>query len=87
MHALTIDALVNCAGITGPNVKVWDYPSEQRQQVIQVNLAGLFHSCREVVPLMRERNYGRIVNIALVAGKDGNPNASACSPARRRCLR
>ena len=44
--------------------KVWDYPPEQWQQVIQVNLTGLFHCCREVVPLMRERNYGRIVNIA-----------------------
>lgn len=77
-----IDVLVNCAGITGPNVKVWDYPPEQWQQVIQVNLTGLFHCCREVVPLMRERNYGRIVNIASVAGKDGNPNASAYSASK-----
>ncbi len=77
-----IDVLVNCAGITGPNVKVWDYPPEQWQQVIQVNLTGLFHCCREVVPLMRQRNYGRIVNIASVAGKDGNPNASAYSASK-----
>ena len=77
-----IDALVNCAGITGPNVKVWDYPPEQWLQVMQVNLNGLFYCCREVVPHMRERNYGRIVNIASVAGKDGNPNASAYSASK-----
>lgn len=82
LHAPVIDVLVNCAGITGPNVKLWDYPPEQWQQVMQVNLNGLFHCCREVVPLMRERNYGRIVNIASVAGKDGNPNASAYSASK-----
>jgi 3-oxoacyl-[acyl-carrier protein] reductase len=75
-------ALVNCAGITGPNVKVWDYPPEQWLQVMQVNLNGLFYCCREVVPLMRARNAGRIVNIASVAGKDGNPNASAYSASK-----
>ncbi len=63
-----VDALVNCAGITGPNVKVWDYPPEQWLQVMQVNLNGLFYCCREVVPLMCARNAGRIVNIASVAG-------------------
>ncbi len=77
-----IDILVNCAGITGPNVKVWDYPPEQWLQVMRVNLNGLFYCCREVVPHMRERNYGRIVNIASVAGKDGNPNASAYSASK-----
>ena len=77
-----VDALVNCAGITGPNVKVWDYPPEQWLQVMQVNLNGLFYCCREVVPLMRARNAGRIVNIASVAGKDGNPNASAYSASK-----
>ena len=77
-----IDVLVNSAGVTGPNVKVWDYPPEAWQQVMQVNLNGLFHCCREIVPLMRERNYGRIVNIASVAGKDGNPNASAYSASK-----
>ena len=77
-----IDALVNSAGITGPNVKVWDYPPFDWQQVINVNLNGLFFCCREVVPHMRERNYGRIVNIASVAGKDGNPNASAYSASK-----
>jgi len=78
----SIDALVNSAGITGPNVKVWDYPPQDWQDVIQVNLNGLFYCCREVVPHMRGRNYGRIVNIASVAGKDGNPNASAYSASK-----
>ena len=78
----TIDALVNCAGITGPNVKLWDYPPDAWQQVMQVNLNGVFHCCREVVPLMRAQNYGRIVNIASVAGKEGNPNASAYSASK-----
>ncbi|MEI6759524.1 MAG: SDR family NAD(P)-dependent oxidoreductase [Betaproteobacteria bacterium] len=77
-----IDALVNCAGITGPNTKVWSYPVADWQQVMQVNLNGLFYCCREVTPHMRERNYGRIVNIASVAGKDGNPNASAYSASK-----
>ena len=77
-----IDALVNCAGITGPNVKLWDYPPETWQQVMQVNLNGLFYCCREIVPLMRAQNYGRIVNIASVAGKEGNPNASAYSASK-----
>ena len=80
-HA-AIDILVNSAGITGPNVKLWDYPPEQWLEVMQVNLNGLFYCCREVVPLMRERNYGRIVNIASVAGKEGNPNASAYSASK-----
>ncbi|MCX7224718.1 MAG: SDR family NAD(P)-dependent oxidoreductase [Burkholderiales bacterium] len=77
-----IDALVNCAGITGPNTKVWTYPVADWQQVMQVNLNGLFYCCREITPHMRERNYGRIVNIASVAGKDGNPNASAYSASK-----
>lgn len=81
-QAASIDVLVNCAGITGPNAKVWDYPPEQWQQVIQVNLNGLFYCCREVLPQMRARNYGRIVNIASVAGKEGNPNASAYSASK-----
>ncbi len=77
-----IDALVNSAGITGPIAKVWDYPPQDWQQVMDVNLNGLFYCCREVVPHMRARNYGRIVNIASVAGKDGNPNASAYSASK-----
>ena len=77
-----VDALVNSAGITGPNMKVWEYPVDAWAQVMQVNLNGLFYCCRELVPHMRERNYGRIVNIASVAGKEGNPNASAYSAAK-----
>ena len=81
-HTQRVDALVNSAGITGPNTKVWDYPVGAWQQVIEVNLNGLFYCCREVVPLMRNAGYGRIVNIASVAGKDGNPNASAYSASK-----
>lgn len=81
-HAAAIDILVNSAGVTGPNVKLWDYPVDEWQKVMQVNLNGLFHCCREVVPGMRKRNYGRIINIASVAGKDGNPNASAYSASK-----
>jgi 2-dehydro-3-deoxy-L-rhamnonate dehydrogenase (NAD+) len=77
-----IDALVNSAGITGPNSKVWDYPPEAWRQVFDVNTHGLFHCCREIAPLMRQQGYGRIVNIASVAGKDGNPNASAYSASK-----
>ncbi|MES2936170.1 MAG: SDR family NAD(P)-dependent oxidoreductase [Pseudomonadota bacterium] len=81
-HAGRIDALVNSAGITGPNAKLWDYPVEAWRQVIDVNLNGVFLCCREVVPAMREAGYGRIVNIASVAGKEGNPNASAYSASK-----
>ena len=77
-----IDILVNSAGITGPNTKVWDYPVADWARVMEVNLNGLFHCCREVAPVMRRHNYGRIVNIASVAGKDGNPNASAYSASK-----
>ncbi|HSV54102.1 MAG TPA: SDR family NAD(P)-dependent oxidoreductase [Burkholderiaceae bacterium] len=81
-YSTHVDALVNSAGITGPNTKVWDYPVDAWRQVIDVNLTGLFLCCRALVPAMRERNYGRIVNIASVAGKDGNPNASAYSASK-----
>ena len=77
-----IDALVNSAGITGPNTKVWDYPPDAWRQVFEVNVHGLFQCCREVAPVMRQQGYGRIVNIASVAGKDGNPNASAYSASK-----
>ena len=77
-----IDALVNSAGITGPNAKVWDYPLADWQEVMNVNVNGVFLCCREVVPHMRTRNYGRIVNISSVAGKEGNPNASAYSASK-----
>jgi 3-oxoacyl-[acyl-carrier protein] reductase len=81
-EAPRIDALVNSAGITGPNVKLWDYPVDAWRQVMDVNLTGLFMCCREVVPVMRQHGYGRIVNIASVAGKEGNPNASAYSASK-----
>jgi 2-dehydro-3-deoxy-L-rhamnonate dehydrogenase (NAD+) len=77
-----VDVLVNSAGITGPNVRMWDYPLADWEQVMAINLNGLFLCCRELVPHMRERNYGRIVNIASVAGKEGNPNASAYSASK-----
>jgi 3-oxoacyl-[acyl-carrier protein] reductase len=77
-----VDVLVNSAGITGPNVKVWDYPVDAWRQVFDVNVHGLFHCCRELSVHMKARNYGRIVNIASVAGKDGNPNASAYSASK-----
>jgi len=77
-----IDALVNSAGITGPNTKLWEYPVEAWRQVVEVNLNGVFLCCREVAPAMREAGYGRIVNIASVAGKDGNQNASAYSASK-----
>ena len=77
-----VQVLVNSAGITGPNVKVWDYPVDAWKQVFDVNVHGLFHCCRELSAHMKTRNYGRIVNIASVAGKDGNPNASAYSASK-----
>ena len=77
-----IDILVNSAGITGPNVKLWDYSLADWEQVMGINLNGVFLCCREVVPHMRTRNYGRVVNIASVAGKEGNPNASAYSASK-----
>jgi NAD(P)-dependent dehydrogenase (short-subunit alcohol dehydrogenase family) len=81
-HASTIDVFINNAGITGPNVKLWEYPLDGWRDVFRINLDGVFHCCRAVVPHMRARNYGRIVNIASVAGKDGNPNASAYSASK-----
>jgi NAD(P)-dependent dehydrogenase (short-subunit alcohol dehydrogenase family) len=77
-----VDVLVNSAGITGPNVKVWDYPVDAWKQVFDVNVHGLFHCCRELSAHMKANNYGRIINIASVAGKDGNPNASAYSASK-----
>ena len=77
-----VDALVNSAGITGPNTPLTQYPVDAWQQVMAVNINGIFHCCREIVPLMQKSDYGRIVNIASVAGKDGNPNASAYSASK-----
>ena len=77
-----IDILVNSAGIAGPNHKTWDYPVEDWRRVVDIDLNGTFLCCRAVVPGMREAGYGRIVNIASIAGKEGNPNASAYSAAK-----
>ena len=77
-----VDILVNSAGITGPNVKLAEYPPEAWAQVINVNLNGTFHCCRELAAHMQGNHYGRIVNIASVAGKEGNPNASAYSASK-----
>ncbi|MES2490203.1 MAG: SDR family NAD(P)-dependent oxidoreductase [Pseudomonadota bacterium] len=77
-----IDILVVSAGITGPTTTLWDYPLEDWHQVIDVNLNGTYHCCRAVVPYMLKNDYGRIVNISSVAGKEGNPNASAYSTSK-----
>ena len=77
-----IDALVCSAGITGPNATLVDYPVDAWKRVFDVNVHGLFLCNRAVVPLMRQGDYGRIVNIASVAGKEGNPNASAYSTSK-----
>jgi len=77
-----IDILVNSAGITGPNMTVWDYPVQDWRAVIDVNLSGTYFCLRSVLPIMKAARYGRVVNIASVAGKEGNPNASAYSASK-----
>jgi NAD(P)-dependent dehydrogenase (short-subunit alcohol dehydrogenase family) len=77
-----IDILVASAGITGPNASVADYPLDAWNRVIDVNLNGVFYCNRAVVPYMQKSGYGRIVNIASIAGKEGNPNASAYSASK-----
>jgi len=81
-NAAAIDILINNAGITGPNAPLWDYPADAWENVFAINVHGMFHCCRAVVPLMRARGYGRIVNISSVAGKEGNPNAAAYSASK-----
>ena len=77
-----VDIMVNNAGITGPNATTWEYPVAEWRKVIEVDLTGVFLGCRAIVPHMLETGYGRIVNIASVAGKEGNPNAPAYSAAK-----
>ena len=77
-----VDILVNNAGISGPNVKTWEYPLDAWRSVLSVNLDGPFHCCRALAPAMIAQNYGRIVNIASIAGKEGNPNAPAYSSSK-----
>ena len=81
-----IDILTNNAGITGPTAELWNYSTNDWNKVIEINLNGTFNCCKAVVPNMIENNYGRIVNIASVAGKDGNANASAYSSSKAAVL-
>ena len=74
-----IDILINNAGITGPTAPLWEYNVDEWNKIVQINLMGTFNCCRAIVPNMIKNNYGRIVNVASVAGKDGNANASAYS--------
>ena len=78
----SIDILVANAGIAGPNHNTWEYPVEAWRHVVNVNLLGVYHCCRTIVPHMLRQNYGRIVNVASIAGKEGNPNASAYSASK-----
>ncbi|MFM0016532.1 SDR family NAD(P)-dependent oxidoreductase [Paraburkholderia sediminicola] len=78
----TVEVLVKNAGINGPICASWDYPLDQWQRVLDVNLTGVFNCCRAVVPHLIARGYGRIVNIASVAGKEGNPNNGAYAAAK-----
>jgi NAD(P)-dependent dehydrogenase (short-subunit alcohol dehydrogenase family) len=77
-----VDILVNNAGITGPNVKTWEYTAEDFRKVIEVNLIGVFIGCKVVTPHLIANKYGRIVNVASVAGKEGNPSAPAYSASK-----
>ena len=81
-HENKIDILINNAGIAGPNFKTWDYPLEEWQKVIDIDLTGVFFCCKTIVPHFIKNNYGRIVNISSIAGKEGNPNAMPYSAAK-----
>jgi len=81
-----IDILINNAGITGPTAELWNYSVKDWNNVVEINLNGTFNCCKSIVPNMIKNNYGRIVNIASVAGKDGNANASAYSSAKAAVL-
>jgi 2-dehydro-3-deoxy-L-rhamnonate dehydrogenase (NAD+) len=77
-----IDILINNAGIAGPNHMLWEYPVEAWRDVIEIDLNAVFYCCRAVVPQLIAQNYGRIVNVASIAGKEGNPSASAYAAAK-----
>lgn len=78
----SVDILVANAGIAGPNHRTWDYPVDAWKRIIDINLTGVFLCCQAVVPHMLRQGYGRIVNVASIAGKEGNPNASAYSASK-----
>jgi 3-oxoacyl-[acyl-carrier protein] reductase len=77
-----IDILVNNAGVNGPVMPTWDYPIETWDKVLAIDLTGVFYCCRAVLPAMRERGYGRIVNVSSIAGKEGMPGIAAYSAAK-----
>lgn len=77
-----VDFLINSAGLTGPTMPLAEYDIEKWQYIIDVNLVGSFKVCRAITPLMQQKNYGRIVNLSSLAGKEGTPNASAYSAAK-----
>ena len=77
-----VDILVNNAGINGPVAPTWEYPPEAWDKVLAVDLTGVFYCCRAVVPGMRTRGYGRIVNVASIAGKEGSPGIAAYAAAK-----
>ena len=79
LRKFNIDILINNAGITGPTATLWEYDIDTWKKVVEINLMGTFNCCKAIVPNMIKNNYGRIVNVASVAGKDGNANASAYS--------
>lgn len=77
-----LDILVNCAGIAGPNAPLWEYSADDWRRVVDVDLTGTFIACRSCIPYMLRKDWGRIVNIGSIAGKEGNANASAYSAAK-----
>jgi 3-oxoacyl-[acyl-carrier protein] reductase len=77
-----VDILVNSAGVVGPNKPLWEITDAEWQRTFSVNLNGVFNLCRAVIPAMRARGWGRIVNIASIAGKEGNPNLAAYSASK-----
>ena len=77
-----VDILVNNAGIAGPTVKSWEYPNDDWQKIMDINLTGTFNCCKVIIPHMIKNNYGRIVNVASIAGKEGNPNAMPYSASK-----
>lgn len=78
----SVDILVTSAGIAGPNLKTWEYPLDEWGRIMRLNVDGTLHCCQAVIPGMIKRNYGRLVLVASIAGKEGNPNASAYSASK-----